>query len=58
MERSRNIMRIRISNIMIVLTLLGCIAMVWSGKKARQRGETLEQQNIIWHKIQEEGKSS
>lgn len=55
MERSRNIMRIRIANIMMVLTLLGCLAMVWSGKQARARGESVEKMNIMWHKqLQEE----
>lgn len=54
MERSRNIMRIRIANIMMVLTLLGCLAMVWSGKRARDRGETLERQNYLWHKQYQE----
>lgn len=49
MERARNLMRIRIANIMMVLTLVGCLAMVWSGKKARERGETVEKQNILWH---------
>lgn len=55
MERSRNIIRIRVANIMMVSTLLGCLLMVWSGKRARERGETLERQNYLWHKrIQEE----
>lgn len=40
---------------MMALTLVGCLVMVWSGKKARQRGETVERQNYLWHKqIQEE----
>lgn len=57
MERSRNIMRIRIANIMMVLILLGCLAMVFSGKKARDRGETVERQNILWHQsIQQEAR--
>lgn len=49
MERSRNIMRIRIANLMMLLTLLGCLAMVWSGKKARARGESVEKMNLRWH---------
>lgn len=55
MERSRNIMRIRIANIMMALTLFGCLMMVWSGKRARDRGESVEKQNILWHqRLQEE----
>lgn len=55
MERARNIMRIRIANIMMALTLVGCLLMVWSGKRARERGETVERQNLLWHQqIREE----
>lgn len=54
MERSRNIMRIRIANIMMVGVLLACLVMVFSGKKAREKGETVEQQNLLWHKAMQE----
>lgn len=50
MERSRSKARIRISNILMVLSLVGCIIMVRSGKKAAEEGETLMKQNLDWHK--------
>lgn len=50
MERSRNKMRIRIANAMIGLTILGCGIMVYSGKEAAKRGESVSKQNLEWHK--------
>lgn len=50
MERSRNRIRIRLANIMMVLTVIGCVAMVISGKAAQGRGETLTRKNLEWHK--------
>ncbi|XP_046808599.1 UPF0389 protein GA21628-like [Lucilia cuprina] len=50
MERSRNKMRIRIANIMMGLTVLGCALMIYSGKEAAKRGESVTKQNIEWHK--------
>jgi len=38
------------------MILLGCIAMVISGKRARDRGESLVQRNLEWHKKYSEGK--
>lgn len=43
-------MRIRIANIMIVATLAGCGYMVYSGKQAAGRGESVQRMNIDWHK--------
>lgn len=48
-ERARNRMRIKLANYMMAATLLGCLAMVYVGKQKRLRGETVEQQNILWH---------
>lgn len=43
-------------NYMIVATILGCIAMVVSGKQAAKRGESVSQMNLDWHKkYNEEG---
>ncbi|XP_030387185.1 UPF0389 protein CG9231 [Scaptodrosophila lebanonensis] len=50
MERCRNKVRIRIANIMIGLTALGCVIMVYSGKEAAKRGESVTKQNLEWHK--------
>lgn len=50
MERTRNKIRIKGANIMIVLTILGCIYAVYSGKKAAEAGESVEKYNHDWHK--------
>lgn len=50
MEKSRSKVRIRVSNILMVLTLIGCIFMVRSGKKAAEKGETVQKMNQDWHK--------
>lgn len=54
MEKARNRVRIRIANIMMVLTFLGCVAMIISGKKAAERGESIHKQNLDWHKAYNE----
>ncbi|XP_001352953.2 UPF0389 protein GA21628 [Drosophila pseudoobscura] len=50
MERVRNKMRIRLANIMIALTVIGCGIMVYSGKQAAKRGESVSKMNLEWHK--------
>lgn len=50
MERARNRMRIRVANYLMALTAIGCCIMIWSGKKAATRGETVHQHNVDWHK--------
>lgn len=50
MEKARNRIRIRVANIMMVLTAIGCVFVVISGKKAAERGETVQKQNLDWHK--------
>lgn len=40
----------------MLLVLVGCVAMIVSGKKARDRGETLTDRNLEWHKKYSEGK--
>lgn len=49
MERCRNLMRIKIANYMMAATALGCLAMVYLGKQAAKRGDTLAKQNLEWH---------
>ncbi|XP_059216170.1 UPF0389 protein CG9231 [Stomoxys calcitrans] len=50
MERTRNKVRIRLANIMMALTVVGCGIMVYSGKEAAKRGESVTKQNLDWHK--------
>lgn len=49
-ERARNRMRIRIANYMMAATIIGCLLMVYSGKRAAQKGESVAKQNLEWHK--------
>ncbi|XP_064545587.1 UPF0389 protein GA21628 [Drosophila montana] len=50
MERCRNKMRIMLANVMIGLTVIGCGIMIYSGKQAAKRGESVTKQNLEWHK--------
>ncbi|XP_076046276.1 UPF0389 protein CG9231 [Oratosquilla oratoria] len=55
MERARNKARIKINLMMAAATLFGCGLMIWSGKRAQARGESVAKQNLEWHrKIKEE----
>lgn len=50
MERTRNKIRIKLANIMMALTAIACVFMVISGKKAAERGESVQKANLDWHK--------
>jgi Protein of unknown function (DUF1075) len=54
MEKTRNKIRIRLANIMMALTAVGCLLMIFSGKKAAERGDTVQKMNLDWHKEYEE----
>ncbi|NXA36982.1 F162B protein, partial [Eudromia elegans] len=45
LDAARNNVRIKVCYIMIALTLLGCLAMVISGKEAAKRDHTLLRRN-------------
>jgi hypothetical protein len=49
MERARNRIRIKLANIMMFLTAVGCVLMVFSGKEAAERGESVAKMNLDWH---------
>ncbi|CAH2105791.1 unnamed protein product [Euphydryas editha] len=53
-ERSRSEARIKLSNYLILLTILASIFAVVSGKAAAKRGESVHQMNLDWHKQYEE----
>lgn len=53
-ERSRSEARIKISNILIVLTALASLGAIFAGKAAAKRGESVHQMNLDWHKQYEE----
>ncbi|XP_068813292.1 protein FAM162B [Struthio camelus] len=46
LDAARNRVRIKVCYVMIALTLLGCLAMVVSGKEAAKRDHTLLRMNI------------
>ncbi|XP_007983801.1 protein FAM162A isoform X1 [Chlorocebus sabaeus] len=46
LDAAKNKMRVKICYLMIALTVIGCIAMIISGKKAAQRNETLTRLNL------------
>lgn len=50
MYSAKNKFRIKICNYMIVATVIGCFAMVYSGKRAAARGESVIKQNAEWHR--------
>lgn len=50
MEKTRNKIRIRMANIMMALTAIACLVMVYSGKQAAERGESVQKMNLDWHK--------
>ncbi|KAJ8979553.1 hypothetical protein NQ317_017702 [Molorchus minor] len=49
-EKARSRIRIRIANFMMLATIIGCIAMVYSGKQAHKKGDSVQKQNLEWHK--------
>lgn len=49
MEKVRNRFRILVANLMMLATLVGCIIMVMSGKKAVKKGESILKMNQDWH---------
>ncbi|KFO70288.1 Protein FAM162B, partial [Cuculus canorus] len=46
LDAARNSVRIKVCYIMIALTLLGCLAMVITGKEAAKRDHTLLMKNV------------
>lgn len=45
LDAARNIVRIKVCYIMIVLTVLGCVAMIITGKEAAKKDQTLVRLN-------------
>lgn len=40
----------------MLLIIVGCVVMIITGKKARDRGETIMQRNLEWHQKYSDGK--
>ncbi|XP_059046008.1 UPF0389 protein CG9231 [Achroia grisella] len=53
-ERSRSQARIKIANVLMLLTALASLGAIFAGKAAAKRGESVHQMNIDWHKKYEE----
>ncbi|XP_050427474.1 UPF0389 protein GA21628-like [Adelges cooleyi] len=49
-NKVRSVVRIKVANLTMLFVILGCIGMVYTGKQARDRGESLNQRNLDWHK--------
>ncbi|XP_068631194.1 UPF0389 protein CG9231 [Battus philenor] len=49
-DRSRSEARIKISNVLMVLTALASLGAIIAGKAAAKRGESVHQYNLDWHK--------
>ncbi|XP_015916096.1 UPF0389 protein CG9231 [Parasteatoda tepidariorum] len=56
MERVRNKSRIKITIYMMIVTGIVCVFMIFSGKRAAKRGESIRKMNQDWHKEQNEKK--
>lgn len=50
MDKAQSRFRMRCSNILMVATMLGAATMVYYGKKRAERGDSLQQINMDWHK--------
>lgn len=53
MDKARNKARIYTNLLMGAATILACIAMIISGKRAAKRGESVQKMNVDWHKKQD-----
>ncbi|CAG9795052.1 unnamed protein product [Diatraea saccharalis] len=53
-DRSQSEARIKLSNILIVLTALASFGAIMAGKAAAKRGESVHQMNLDWHKKYQE----
>ncbi|XP_043272086.1 UPF0389 protein CG9231 [Venturia canescens] len=59
LQRVQTQARVRVANIMIVFTLIGCVWAVVTGKKEAAAGKNLAQDNMDWHeKINKEYRES
>lgn len=50
MEKAKSKARIRLVNYMMLATAFACLIVVISGKAAHQRGESVQQANMEWHR--------
>ncbi|CAH0605803.1 unnamed protein product [Chrysodeixis includens] len=53
-DRSRSQARIKLSNVLMLMTALASFGAILVGKNAAKRGESVHQMNLDWHKKYEE----
>lgn len=49
-DKARNLVRIKVANMMMAMTALGCLYMVYTGKKKAEQGESVGKMNMDWHR--------
>lgn len=49
LTKEANRARIKLSNYLILATILGCLGYVIAGKRAKERGESVQKMNLKWH---------
>lgn len=50
LDRARDRFRVKVCIYMMIATLIGCIIMIVSGKRAAERGESVSKSNMEWHR--------
>uniref|UniRef100_A0A336JY21 CSON014439 protein n=1 Tax=Culicoides sonorensis TaxID=179676 RepID=A0A336JY21_CULSO len=55
MERARNRFQIKVSNWLMIISGVFCVYLIYNGKNARDRGESITKSNLQWHKEYNEG---
>ncbi|RVE54050.1 hypothetical protein evm_001173 [Chilo suppressalis] len=53
-DRARSEARIKLANILMLLTALASFGAIMAGKAAAKRGESVHQMNLDWHKKYQE----
>ncbi|XP_064594646.1 UPF0389 protein CG9231-like [Liolophura sinensis] len=58
MKKAKDVFRIRVNIWMGVWTVIGCIVMIYWGRKSAREGNSLEKENMLWHQqINEQAKN-
>lgn len=50
MTRARDKFRVKVCNYMVVATVISCFVMIYSGKRAAKRGESVVKMNEEFHR--------
>lgn len=56
MRRAKDMFRVRGMMFMVGAAVMGCILMIWSGRRARDAGESLDKRGKVWmEKMRQQG---